>query len=189
MGSPAVFNTIPASASPNPFVNPDGEAAAATAVVEEERGFRLPSVQQTQRVLHAAARKAVVSRALKTQKMYGNIQNPSDGKGYVGEFYMWCVAGPNTYVKNYKTSADKKPFDCLASSILCHSFLTEHFLCRPLSDAKGNFTKEEAMSKSNLDNCVKALSRHFMIIRPMPIPVVWLPSRWQLVHVQTVTTN
>lgn len=120
----------------------------------------LPTMEQQRNSDMMAAKQRAESRREGVQALYGHMEDPStEAGGYVREFYEWCRAGPDEYVRGMKTCLDKTVYQCLSGKSSVFMFMSYHFLQRPLRDKKTlKYTVHEKKNgKWAVANCIKAL--------------------------------
>jgi hypothetical protein len=117
---------------------------------------KLPNAERTHGIQRYVAQRRADTRAKGTQKLYGSMKDPSERGGYLGEFAKWCKAGPQAYVCGMETDAGKQPYDVIPTIPMCTEFMSMHFMKRPQWDGRA-YTRVKAHSKSNVENCMKAL--------------------------------
>jgi hypothetical protein len=122
----------------------------------QQRKLKGPSEARKRAINQILAAQRAEDRAPKTNALYGNVMCPAESKGYIGEFARWCQAGANEMVNGLLTDPTKTVYDVVPNMANVQDFMVMHFVNRPLME-NGKFGNIKPMSKSGIDNCMKAM--------------------------------
>ena len=121
---------------------------------------RLPNAERSHQIQSKAAEDKVKGRAPGTQALYGKLQDPSLGCGYIGEFAEWCATdgSKGDVLNGVAVDPDKHPYPVHPTSGIVLEYIKCHFLKRQQWNPKEKkYNKDKPHSKGALENCCKGL--------------------------------